>query len=450
METLGTQDERRQLDKTIIKSAVAIFGQMVLQPAQLLLSILVIGHFLSTVDLAGYTVGGNIAAAVTGIFIFMVYVTNSSVGRLFGAGKPQEALRFGVNSIYLAITIGLIVMVGLWWFSLPLVESMSPSDESAVAAQTYLNTLATGLPGELVMMASTGILRGAKKLKTAMSIAATGFVLSIPLNILFVVVLNLGIAGAGAAVSVSWNLGAVLMMVAVFRMSRKHQSKKRPSLSGMTNSFVEGLPILFRSIVLWVTILILLTLMSELGDEALAAFGIVDMIWCFITFAIDAIGETVNSLISNEFGAKKFDKAKNIYNRAQRITFKYVLIMFPFVMIFAFIAPYIFTPDQDVHIYITLGLIEMGLIMFHAGYAFICDSLLIAAKDTVFMAKFTTGSSVIYLACAFTMINFIPRNPLGYVILLSSYDVIFLGSRALMSFFRVRSGKVWEVAKNGE
>ena len=88
--------------------AVPALGALIAEPVFVLVDSALVGH-LGRAQLAGLTLASTLLITAIGLFVFLAYATTASVGRLIGAGRPQEAMRSGVEGMWLALAVGLLV-----------------------------------------------------------------------------------------------------------------------------------------------------------------------------------------------------------------------------------------------------------------------------------------------------------------------------------------------------
>src|SRR5207342_699465 len=94
--------------REILRLAVPAFLALVAEPLFLLADSAIIGH-LGTTQLAGLGVASAALITAANIFIFLAYGTTSIVARHVGAGSERAAVGAGVDGLWLAIGIGLVV-----------------------------------------------------------------------------------------------------------------------------------------------------------------------------------------------------------------------------------------------------------------------------------------------------------------------------------------------------
>ena len=97
-------------------------------------------------------------------------------------------------------------------------------------------------------LAANGIFRGLQKVRITLIAAVGGAVVNTVLDVLFVIVLNWGIAGSGVATLVAqWFMGLFLVIPAIL-WSRADGASLRPRLAGIAAAGGDGLPLFIRTL----------------------------------------------------------------------------------------------------------------------------------------------------------------------------------------------------------
>ena len=97
-------------DREILRLAVPAFLALVAEPLFLLADAAIVGH-LGTPELAGLGIAAVVLQTAVGLCIFLAYGTTASVARRVGAGDEKGALVQGVDGVWLAVLIGVVVTV---------------------------------------------------------------------------------------------------------------------------------------------------------------------------------------------------------------------------------------------------------------------------------------------------------------------------------------------------
>src|ERR1700729_2168734 len=139
---------RSPQDGEILRLAVPAFGALVAEPLFLLADSAIVGR-IGTVPLGGLGVASQALTTLVGISIFLAYGTTAAVARQLGAGRRQEALRQGIDGIWLAAGIGIAVLVIGWPLAPQIVQVFGASAAVSSGAVTYLRISLFGAPSML-------------------------------------------------------------------------------------------------------------------------------------------------------------------------------------------------------------------------------------------------------------------------------------------------------------
>ncbi|MCT6901549.1 MAG: MATE family efflux transporter, partial [Bifidobacterium sp.] len=200
---------------TIAGLAIPTFGQLIASPLFVMIDTAIVGH-ISDSALAGLSIGSTVVLTTVGLCIFLAYGTTSQVARLMGAGRRREGMQAGVDGMWLAFVIGLVVCALLLALSRPICSLMGARGPVLQAAQTYLNALVFGLPAMLLVYAANGIFRGLQKVKITLVAAVSGAILNTALEVLLVFGLHMDILGSGLATLIAeWAMGLFLTIPAL-------------------------------------------------------------------------------------------------------------------------------------------------------------------------------------------------------------------------------------------
>ena len=289
------------LDRRILALAVPALGALVAEPLFVLIDSAMVGH-LGAADLAGLSLASSVLTTVVGLFVFLAYATTATTARLFGAGDRRGGLRAGVEGLWLAALLGAGAALVLGAAAPGVVGALGADGAVARAAVAYLRASAPGLPGMLVVFAATGTLRGLLDTRTPFVVATAGAVLNVGLNALLLYGMRMGIAGSGLGTALAQSAMAVALAAPVLRSAREADVGLAPSRTGLRASLGSGAPLLVRTVSLRAAILTTVWAATALGAVPLAAHQVVNSLWSFAAFALDALAVAAQALVGTALG----------------------------------------------------------------------------------------------------------------------------------------------------
>ncbi|WP_130416962.1 MATE family efflux transporter [Xylanimonas ulmi] len=431
------------MDREILALAVPALGALVAEPLFVLVDSAVVGR-LGTAQLAGLALASNLLLTVVGLCVFLAYATTAVVARLMGAGREREALQAGVDGMWLALGVG-AGLAALAWLGAPAaVSALGGTGEVATHAVAYLRASAAGLPGMLLVLAATGVLRGLQDTRTPLAVASTGAVVNAGLNITLVYGAGMGIAGSGLGTALTQLAMAATLTVVVVRGARARGASLRPAAGGIWASVVAGLPLLVRTASLRLAILLTVSVATRLGDVTLAAHQIVGSLWGLAAFALDALAIAAQALVGHGLGARDVAHVRAVLRRALRWGMLAGVVIGVVIGGAGWWLAPLFGSDDAVRAAAAAGLAVCGLFMPMAGWVFVLDGVLIGAGDGRYLAAVGMVTLVVYAPAALAVAVWAPDGAAGVAWLWAAFAGVFMLARAVTTGVRAR-GSRWMV-----
>lgn len=425
---------RESNNREILRLAVPAFLALVAEPLFLLADSAIVGH-LGTTELAGLGIAGAILSTLISLCVFLAYGTTASVARRIGAGDLTGALTQGTDGIWLATGIGLVT-TGAGLATAPaLVRLFGASAAVSEQAEQYLLIALLGSVPLLVMLATTGILRGLQDTRTPLVVAVGGNLLNVVLNLWLVYGLDLGIRGAALGTVVAQVGSAAVLLVVVIRAGRRHGARLRPSVRGVRAAGRAGVPLLLRTVTLRASLLLMTFGAASLGEADLAAMQIALTIWTFLAFTLDAIAIAAQALTGRYLGAGDVDGTRSITRQMRRWGL-YVGVLTGAALALA--APFLgrlFTPDTEVIDLLVGVLLLAALAQPVAGVVFVLDGVLIGAGDGRYLAWAGLVVLLLFAPAAWVAISWGG----SLVWLWAAFVTAFMGGRFVVLLVRERS-----------
>lgn len=428
--------DRRALDREILALAIPAFATLVAEPLLLMADSAIIGH-LATSALAGLGIATSVVGLVIGLSIFLAYGTTSSVARRIGAGDPEGALAEGLDGISLGLLVGIVVGAAVSCAAGPIIGLYGVDSEVAAPATTYLRIVALGFPAALTMLAATGVLRGLQDTRTPLYVAVAMNLVNIALNLILVLGLGLGIAGAAIGTVCSQASAATFLAGRVIIGARRAQVVWRWNPGGVLRAARTGGWLVVRTLGLQASILTTTTVAARMGATAMAAHQILNSLWQFLMYAMDAIAIAAQAIVGRYLGARQPVIVSLLMKRMLTWGFLIGLALSLGLWLAHPLYLGIFTPDPAVAAQVARVLALLAVITPFSAAVFVLDGVLIGAGDTRYLA----GASIINFLSYLPLALAVAFTGAGLVWLWAAYAG-FLLSRAITLGLRAR-GTAW-------
>ncbi len=431
------------LNRQIAALAVPALGALLAEPAFLLADAAIVGH-LGTPQLAGVAVASVVLSTIVGLSIFLAYGTTAQVARSLGARDRATALGHGIDGLYLAVGLGVVIAAATLPAAPWLISALGASPAEAGFGVTYLHFSLLGLPGMLLVLAATGVLRGLQDTRTPLVVATVGAVVNVGLNLLLVFGFSWGVAGSAIGTALSQTGMAVALGVVVWRGARRHGARLRPRLRGIGGAGRSGVPLLIRTASLRVAIIVTTMVAARQGTESLAAHQVVMSIWNFLALGLDAVAIAAQALTGKALGEGDAAAARALTRRMLTWGVLAGAAIGLVVLGVHAMAGAAFSPDPAVRETVGAVLLVLAVAQPLSGWVFVLDGVLIGAGDAGYLAWTGLINLMVYLPAAWAVAEFGGVGATGLVWLWVAYTGAYMAARAATLGLRYR-GDRWLV-----
>ena len=435
MASLGSPLLRR-----IAGLALPALGVLAAEPLYLLFDTAVVGR-LGALSLAGLAVGGLVVAMVSTQLTFLSYGTTARAARFHGAGDRGAAVREGVQATWLAVGLGLLMVVVVQVIARPLVSAIAGAPTIADAALPWLRIAIFAAPAILISLAGNGWMRGVQDTVRPLRYVLIGFGVSAVLCPLLVYgwlgLPRWGLAGSAVANLVGQWLAALLFCRALLA----EHVRLRPDIRVLRMQVVMGRDLVVRTVAFQACFLSAAAVAARFGAAALAAHQVVLQLWSFLALVLDSLAIAAQSLVGAALGAGDAAQAKQVAWRVTAFSASAAVLLAAVLAAGASLIPAVFTADRAVLDAIGVPWWFLVAQLPFAGIVFALDGVLMGAGDAAFMRTATVVSA---------LAGFLPLVWLSLVFGWGLAGVwaglsAFIGLRLVFGVWRAVSGR-WAVA----
>lgn len=290
---------------------------------------LILGNLLqqlyNTADsvMVGNFVGSNALAAV-GASSSMIYLLIAfSQGAAVGAGvivaqylgaKDKKSVSDAVHtSLVIAGILGIVLTIAGIVLSRQLLEWMKTPDEVMEPAVTYFRLYSAGMFFGIVYNMAAGILNAAGNSKRSLLYLAVASFTNIILDILFIAILDMGVAGAAIATDISQAVSCILSMAFLMRVKDSYQVslKKLKIHRRIAGSMIRvGLPTGIQNMVISLSNVLVQTSVNGFGAAAMAGYTAYLKVDGFNILPVMSFSMAVTTFAGQNYGAGNYDRVK--------------------------------------------------------------------------------------------------------------------------------------------
>jgi putative MATE family efflux protein len=385
---------RRAHDRAILALALPALGALAAEPLYVLVDTAIVGH-LGTQPLASLAIASTVLSTAFTVFNFLTYGTTARVARFHGAGRDAEAAAVGSQALWLAVGIGVLLLVALAALAAPAVALMGGRGTVADGAEQYARIAALGAPSFMIASAAQGFLRGMSDLRTPLVILVVAHAVNVVLELLFVYGLHWGLAGsAWGTVIAQTGMGAAFVLV------QRRAGLERPYPAAMRPLMRVGAEIAVRTSALLGSFLVASAVLARVGAASLGAHQIAFQLFVFLALVLDALAVAAQVLVGRALGAGDVREARAA---AVRVILWSVAVGLVFGIVLGALADVIprgFTDDPLVRERAHEIWAIFAAMMPVNGAVFALDGILIGAGDTRFIMWAMLAAAAVYVPVA--------------------------------------------------
>lgn len=274
----------------------------------------IVGRFLGKEALSAVGGGtGTVINLLVGFFVGLSSGATVVISQYYGA-KREEMVGYAVHTAIAFSLAGGLVMTVFGILTAPwILQVMDTPADVLEPAILYIRIYYLGMIGNLVYNVGSGILRAVGDSRRPLYFLIASCLTNIVLDILLVVVLQMGVAGAALATILSQLLSAVLVILVLMRTRDMHHLElKRIGFDGrMFKRIIRiGFPAGLQSVMYSLSNIIIQTAINGQGTDTVAAwtvYGKLDVVFWMI---INAFGIAITTFVGQNYGAGKTDRVR--------------------------------------------------------------------------------------------------------------------------------------------
>lgn len=358
------------LDK-ILWFALPLAASSVLQQLFNSADAAVAGRFAGSQALAA--VGGNapVVSLIINLFVGMSVGANVIIATYIGQ-KDEKRVHEAVHTVYvMALILGIIMLLMGQIIAKPILALIHTPSDVINLATLYLRIYFCGMPCVMIYNFGAAILRSVGDTKKPLYCLILSGVINVILNVFFVVICNLSVAGVAIATIIADTVSAMLVTWFLIRSDSvvKLNVKKLTLKKEYVKKVVQiGAPAGLQGAVFSVSNVCIQAGINSFGTAAIAGSAAALNFEYFTYFTTNAFGQAAVTFVSQNYGAKQYDRCK----KALRLSMLSGMIITA-IMCFIFVAGRstfvgIYTNDPAAIQYGVVRMVVVELFEFFVGF----------------------------------------------------------------------------------
>lgn len=313
--------------------------------------IVVVGKFAGDNSLGAVGSTSSLINLLVNLFMGLSVGANVLAARDYGSNKEDELSKTVHTAMMLSIISGIILTFVGVIFSKQILIMMKSPDEILPLAAIYLKIYFIGMPASMAYNFGSAILRSVGDTKRPLYFLFVAGIVNVILNLIFVIVFHMDVAGVALATIISQYISAILVVRCLMKETggiQLHLSKLRIYKDKLIPILQVGLPAGFQGVIFSLSNVVIQSSVNLFGNTVVSGNSAAQNIEGFIYMGMNAFYQAAISFTSQNIGAGKKERIKKIVLSAELLVFLTGLILGMSAMIFGEKLLYIYTNNPEV------------------------------------------------------------------------------------------------------
>lgn len=317
--------------KLIISFAVPLVFGNLFQQFYSMVDTIIVGRFLGTGALAAVGSTGSVNFLILGFCLGLCMGTTIPVAQSFGSKDFQNLRRYVGNTVWLSSFVALATAVTTTLLCRNILVWMSTPSDIIDDAYNYIVVIFAGIPVTFLYNTLAGLLRAMGDSRTPVFFLVIASVLNIGLDLLLILVIPMGVAGAALATVISQLLSGVGCFVFIakkFEILHLSRDDLRPRPELLRRLVGISVPLGLQNSITAIGSVILQTSVNNLGSTAVASITTANKINFMFNTGFDALSNTMANYSGQNMGAGRLDRIRKGVRSAMLIGAVYSAAVF--------------------------------------------------------------------------------------------------------------------------
>ena len=324
--------------RLILGFALPTLLGMLFQQLYNMMDTMIVGKLLGATALAAVGSTGSINFFVIGFCMGVCNGFAIPVAQRMGAGDYSQMRRYVANAAWLAIAFSVVLTVATGLLCGTILTVMNTPSDIYEGAYWYIFIIFMGIPATFLYNLLAAIIRSLGDSKTPVYFLAMSSVLNIGLDLAFILVFRLGVAGASLATVLSQGvsgLACLVYMVKKFPILHMSREERQLDIRSCRALCFMGVPMGLQYSITAIGSIFLQSVVNSLGSLYVAGVAAGSKLFHLLGCPYDAMGATMATYCGQNVGAVKLDRLGKGVRACSLLGLIYALIAFGGMLLFA-------------------------------------------------------------------------------------------------------------------
>ncbi len=313
--------------------------------------IVVVGQFTGSDALAAVGSTGSLNNLIVNIFLGLSIGSSVLVARYYGAQDWRNVHEVVHTSVLISGVAGVIlIFVGIL-LAEPLLRLMGTPPEVLDQAVLYMRIVFAGMPALMVYDFGAAILRAVGDTRRPLIFLFIAGLINVGLNLFFVIVFHMGVAGVALATVISQCISAALVLLCLSRSTTSYKlywRQLRITRDKLLQIVRIGLPAGIQGAVFSISNVLIQSSINSFGYIAVAGNTAASNIEGFVYTSMNSLYQASLSFTSQNTGARKVERIVPVLVRCLGCVIAIGVGLSAIVLLLGRVLLGIYSPDAQV------------------------------------------------------------------------------------------------------
>ena len=273
--------------------------------------LVIVGRFCGSVSVAAVGATGAITNLMVNFFVGLSIGAGVTVAHALGSREDTVVH----NTVHTALPMALVSGVALTIIGIccsgTFLRWMGTPDTVLPLSSLYMKIYFAGITFTMVYNFSAAILRAAGDTKSPLIYLSFAGVINVVLNVIFVTLLHMNVAGVALATTISQGISAILVVRALMKRTdacRLEPKKMRFHKMQLSKMLRIGLPAGIQSSLFSISNVLIQSSINSFGDVLMSGNAAAGNIEGFIYASLNAFHQTAVNFMGQNAGARQYKR----------------------------------------------------------------------------------------------------------------------------------------------
>ena len=273
--------------------------------------LVIVGRFCGSVSVAAVGATGSITNLMVNFFVGLSVGAGVTVAHALGSREDSMVHNTVHTALPTALVSGVVLTIVGVSFSGTFLQWMGTPDTVLPLSSLYMQIYFAGITFTMVYNYCAAILRAAGDTKSPLIYLSFSGIVNVVLNVIFVTVFHMNVAGVALATTISQGISAVLVVRALMKRTdacRLELKKMRFHKIQLVKMLRIGLPAGIQSSLFSISNVLIQSSINSFGDVFMSGNAAAGNIEGFIYVSLNAFHQTAVNFMGQNAGARQYKR----------------------------------------------------------------------------------------------------------------------------------------------